>query len=287
MIITLLTILAKALAYGGALAASGAVLFWVLVAAPGRRAGQMRPVLLWPAVLGIAMTLALVPLQASFLGGGTWSAATDTDLLALVATTPLGASVQLRVVGLAVLLLALLPFAWGRLVAALGVMLVALSFSLVGHTLAEPRAVLSALIGLHVVCIAFWIGSLGPLYRIVDQVSVRQAADVVERFGRLAVWVVAVLIASGGLLLVMLTGAEAGIIATPYGTVFLVKLAWVFALIMLATRNKLVLTPDLRSDRDGARGALMRAIRWEIGCVAVIMLTTATLTTIASPTPDA
>jgi putative copper resistance protein D len=277
------TIFVKALSYGGALAASGTVLFWLLVAAPGRKPGQMRPMVLWPALVGVIGTLALVPLQASFLGGGTWAAAANPELIGLVADTPLGTSVQLRVVGLALIFLALAPVQWAKYVAAFGTMLVAQSFSLVGHTLSEPRAFLSVLISIHILCIAFWIGSLGPLHRIVDQVSARQAGEVAERFGRIAVWAVAVLVVSGGILLILLTGGETSVITSPYGYIFIVKFAWFFALMALAAQNKLMLTPDLKADKDGAQNALMRSIRWEIGCVVVILLATATLTTIASP----
>jgi putative copper resistance protein D len=282
-VIELLTIVTKALGYGGALAASGAVLFWLLVAEPGRRAGQMRPMLVWPALIGIVATLALVPLQAGFLGGGTFSGATDGTLLSLVFGTALGAAVKLRVIGLIIVLFAALPFAWTRLAAAFGAMLVALSFSLVGHTLAEPRAVLSVLIAIHALAVAFWIGSLGPLHRIMAEVSTRQAADVAERFGRIAIWVVAVLVACGGLMLVLLTGGNPAVLGTLYGQIFMVKLAWVLALIALAAKNRLVHTRDMKVGSGDASEMLLRSIRWEMAVVAVILVASATVTTIAAP----
>jgi putative copper resistance protein D len=281
--IELLTIVIKALGYGGALAASGTVLFWLLVAAPGRRVSQMRPLLVWPGLVGLVATLALVPLQAAFLGGGTLSAAGDGPLLALVLGTALGTSVKLRVIGLCLVLLAALPFAWTRLVGAFGAMLVALSFSLVGHTLAEPRAFLSVLIAIHMLGVAFWIGSLAPLHRIVEQVSTRQAAEVAARFGQLAVWAVAVLVICGGLMLVLLTGAQVGILGTLYGQIFMVKLAWVLALIALAAKNRLVITPDMKAGKPDAADALLRSIRFEMAVVVVVLIASATVTTLASP----
>jgi putative copper resistance protein D len=279
----LLTIVIKAIGYGGALAASGTVLFWLLVAAPGRGARQLRPLLVWPGVAGLVAALALIPLQAAFLGGGTLSAAGDGTLLSLVFGTALGASVKLRVIGLCLVLLAALPFAWARLVGAFGAMLVALSFSLVGHTLAEPRAVLSVLIAIHMLGVAFWIGSLGPLHRIVEQVSTRQAAEVAARFGKIAIWAVAALVICGGVMLVLLTGARAGILGTLYGQVFMVKLAWVLALIALAAKNRLIITPDLKAGKPDAPDALLKSIRFEMAIVAVILIASASVTTLASP----
>ena len=93
----------------------------------------------------------------------------------------------------------------------------------------------------------------------------------------------AALVAAGAALLVLLTGDPIAALATPYGQLLAVKLCLFAPLLGLAALNKLRLTPALLAGDARARLDLRRSIRTEVMVVLAILVTTATLTTVASP----
>lgn len=282
--VTWLSIGVKALVYAAALLAMGSVLS--LVALRGLPASERRVLRRWAAFWAIGaafLSLVRLPVRASFLMGGTWQGATDPMMLQLAVQSPLGDSVALRLAGLALICAVLLPARIGRGLAGFGVVLVALSFVLRGHALEEPRLLLAGLITLHLLGLAFWIGAFGPLYRLAGEGSGQATAQVTEAFGRLAVWVVGALALAGAVTLWVLAGNPLRALATPYGQFLAFKLA-VFAAVMgLAAWNKLRLTPALSHHEPGAGARLRHSIRTEAALVALILLTTAALTTLSAP----
>lgn len=273
----------KALGYLASLTAAGSALFLVTFSTldAETRKAVCRLGLAGACAAALA-TLALVPLGATFLAGG-WPGALDPMLTRMVAQSPIGESVVVRIIGLALVAL----FFVGRRIAnpagLLGALVVCASFAFRGHVLAEPRLVLGILLTVHLLGLAFWIGAFAPLFRLARQGDPTRAGALADAFGRRAVGVVAVLAAAGAGLLVLLTGNPLGALALPYGQFFAIKVSLFVLLLGLAAFNRLRLTPALLAGDSRAGARLRRSIGCEVAAVCVIALTTATLTSVSSP----
>ena len=281
---TLVSIVVKALAYLASLGAAGSALFLVLFA--DLDAGTKRAVRrLGLAAVGLAALFApaMIPMGAIFLSGGSWSGALDPLLTRMVAQSPVGVSLAILVVGLVLLSVFLFGRTRAKPVAALGATVVCASFAFRGHVLAEPRLLLGALLTVHLLGLAFWIGAFGPLYRLARHGGATSAGAAAEAFGRKAVWVVGTLAIAGAGLLVLLTGNPLEALARPYGRFFAVKLALFVLLLGAAAFNRMRLTPALLAGDLRAARHLRRSIGLEVATVCAIALTTATLTTLSSP----
>jgi putative copper resistance protein D len=280
---TWISIVVKALVYAASLLAAGSVFCAVslrgLPPLELRRLGQLAALC---AVAAAVLSLARIPLRASFLMGGTLQGAFDPMILNMVVQSPLGTSIALRLVGLALILLILIRARAAWLLAVAGAVLVVASFVLRGHTLGDRHLLLGLLVTLHLWGVAFWIGAFAPLYRIAGT-SGSIAGQVAHDFGRKAVWIVAILAATGGITLWLLTGNPLTALTTPYGQLFVVKLVGFAAMLGLAAWNKLQLTPDLLQGAPGASMKLRKSILLEATLVAGILITTAALTTLSAP----
>ena len=238
------------------------------------------------AAIAAGASLLRIPVRASFLTGGFLAGAFDPVILGMVVESPLGASLGVRLAGLALISLAALnrprvrPGA--RLAGSVGAVLVCASFALRGHSLDEPRLVLGALVTLHVTGVAFWVGAFAPLHRLAGA-DARAAGALAAEFGAWAVWVVPALAAAGAALFVFLTGDPVAALDTPYGRLLAVKLTLFAPLLGLAALNRYRLTPALRTGDLRAGARLRRSIRFEALAVLAILVTTAALTTVASP----
>jgi putative copper resistance protein D len=102
-------------------------------------------------------------------------------------------------------------------------------------------------------------------------------------FGKAAAFAVAALIVAGTALAWLLSGSLTALFGTAYGLALLAKVGTVAALLGLAALNKLRLVPALRAGTPGATPALRRSIALEMLAVALILLATATLTTVTTP----
>ena len=281
---TWISICVKALVYLAALLAAGSVL--TLLTVRSLPLGEI-PTLKWIAVscavVAAIMSLARIPLRASFLMGGTWQGATDPMMLSIVWDSPLGTSIGLRLIGLGLILLILVPGWTGRGLASLGAGIVAFSFVFRGHALEEPRLILGALITLHVLGVAFWLGGFAPLYRMAGGPNVKLAGIMAHEFGRYAVWVVGVLAGVGAITLWILTGNILQALDTSYGQFFALKLAIFAAVMGFAAWNKLRLTPALLREDHGAGAKLRQSLCLEAALICAILITTAALTTVSAP----
>lgn len=282
--LTWLSILVKALAYATTLLAAGSVLVRVSMTSlgPDERIRLGRTAAL-SALAAAVLSATRVPLRAGFLMGGDLAGATDPMLLGVVAESPLGTSMALRLVGLALVLAALLPGRFAAGVATLGAVLVAASFAFRGHALEEPRVVLGTLVTLHILGLAFWVGAFAPLARAARGQSPDRAGALAHEFGTKALWVVGGLVGAGAIALVLLGAATPAAVATPYGQAFALKLVLFAGVLALAALNKLRLTPALLDAAPNAGRRMRRSIRLEAALVGAILITTAALTTVASP----
>lgn len=169
----------------------------------------------------------------------------DTALLAAAAA--LAALLSLRGS------LALALVAWG---------LAAVSFAASGHApVAPPRWIAAPAVALHGLALVFWMGALLPLAAAL-RASAPEAA--LRRFSARAVPLVVLLVASGATLAWLQSRSLSALLASDYGRLLAVKLALVAALLALALRNRVTLTPAVARGEPAATRALGRAVRAEI-----------------------
>ena len=276
---SLWSILAKSLAYWTTLLAAGSTLnlLWLRETAP-----QTRSLLRWfgptCAIFAILLNFSLVPLQASYLMGE-WSAFQDPMMIQVAWESPLGDSLLLRGVGLLLLLVVIRPNRLSLGISTIGCGLVALSFAFQGHTLSEPRWLLVALITLHLLGLSFWIGGFAPLVWLAKRQEPRTGAAA-RQFGKISIWNVLLLALAGSALLWLLTEGNWKILWTAYGQFFVLKLLGFLSLLGLAALNKLALTPALLRNDPKAYGRLRLSISIEMFFALLILVITATLTTI-------
>ena len=165
-------------------------------------------------------------------------------------------------------------------------MLVGLSFALTGHAAtAPPRWLTGPALGLHVLCAAFWLGSLLPLWWSL-RLEPAQAARVLQRFSMVALVAVAVLVTAGSALAWIQLGGDTGALTrTAYGWRLFGKLALVSGLLSLAALNRLVLTPALADGRPDAARRLQLTLGTDLALGLAVLAVTATFP--LSPPPRA
>jgi copper resistance protein D len=184
---------------------------------------------------------------------------------------------------LLLMLPALLRAARPGIGSSLAAALAASSFAWVGHTHALPSLSPRLLLGVHLICAAFWVGALGPLSRYARRREPRRVAVVSARFSTLALGMVAALIAAGVALLWLMLGRWSLLFSTDYGRTALVKLSLVACLLGCAALNKLRLTPRLAGGDQRALQWLSASIASERVLIAAVLIATAVLTTLMGP----
>ncbi len=282
--VTWISILVKTLVYAATLVASGSVLALIglrKITEDGRAA--LRRMAVIGAPTAAVLSVLRIPVQASFLMGGSFDGSVDPMILSIVADSPLGASAIIRLIGLALILAILLPVRGARWIALAGAFIACASFALRGHALGDPRLLLGALVTVHLAGLAFWLGAFAPLARATRREAPATAGALAHEFGTKALWIVAALVAAGAATLVFLGATTPDVLATPYGQAFVLKLALFAGVLGLAAMNKVRLTPDLKAAAPGAAQRLRRSIIIESALVLAILATTAALTTVTSP----
>ncbi|MEO0861797.1 MAG: CopD family protein [Pseudomonadota bacterium] len=274
-------ILAKAAGYAAALVAMGGPLFVATFrSAPGGALRLARMLAAGAAVVGLAVLAVRFGIRSARISGMGLDGAVDPIMLGLVWDSPLGTAALWHGVGAVLILGILIDGAMGLSASLLGALLVAVSHAVVGHSLGDPRWLLGGLVGAHLLAGAFWVGALAPLHRAADLAG---SAALLHRFGTIASGAVAVLVLVGLTFAWLMIGSLSGLVGTAYGWTLIAKLALVAGLLGLAAGNKLRLVPALASGDPSASGRLRRAIRMEMVAVALILLATATLTSITTP----
>ena len=284
---TLATVAVKAFVYLASLTSAGSALALAsLSTLDGDTRRMVRRLGLAGAILAGIASAALIPLGAAYLAGGSWAGATDSMLTGMVLESPAGDSLAVHLAGLAVIAGFFIAGKAPRFVAIAGAGIVCASFAFRGHVLTEPRVLLGALVTAHLLGLAFWIGAFAPLHRMAGHADAMRAGTAAAVFGRRALWIVLALAMAGGVLLVLLTGNPLDALASPYGRLLAVKLTLFALLLGLGAFNKLRFTPALLAGDTGAAVRLRQSIRLEVVAVLAILVTTAILTTIASPDMD-
>lgn len=211
--------------------------------------------------------LVLMAAQAMDLSGSGAAALADPAAWGLALASPFALTAGLAV------LAAGLALGGGRAAVLAGWGLAAASFAAAGHAArAEPVALMAPLMAAHALALIFWAGALPGLVAALPR---SDAAALMARFSRLALPMVALLALSGAGLAVRQVETPAALTGTAYGRLLLVKLALVAAVLALAARHRLILTPRLARDPARARPAFARSLRLELALMVLILALTA------------
>jgi copper transport protein len=159
---------------------------------------------------------------------------------------------------------------WARGFALAGVLGIGIALALSGHaSTAEPRVAGRTALVLHGVGLAFWIGSLLPLYASIR--AHPAGARELKRFSRVIPLPVALVILSGGWLAVVQLARLDALWTTSYGQVLACKLAAVVILFGLAAVNRFLLVPRLGKPAGTAARAFAASLALELGLALGIM----------------
>ena len=277
----LAAILAKATGYAAALLAMGGPLFLATFRhAPEEVLRLTRTLAAIAAVVGLAVLAVQFGIRAARISGLGLRGATDPVMLGLVWDSPLGTAAIWRGGGQLLVLAVLFKGRGGLALGLAGAVLIAVSYAFVGHSLGDPRWLLGGLLIVHLLAAAFWVGALVPLHRATRHAG---CARMLQRFGVIAMATVAVLVAAGFVFALNMTGSAAALVGTAYGWTLLAKLCVVSLLLGLGALNKWRLVPAVAEDRSFAARALRRSIAAEALAIAIILLVTATLTSVTTP----
>ena len=277
--------LAKAITYAATLGAAGAVFFTVHCG--DLLLGQQRVTV--RRLIGVLAggAAALSGLRILLLGasmGGDAAGMVNGTFVGMILGGGEGRATGLRIGGLFLACFAASKNPAFRAPALVGAIIAATSFAWVGHAHGLARAAApSLLLGLHLLCAAFWLGALPPLWIIAAGGNEAQIAAAAARFGKLAVMVVALLLAAGVSLLWLFIAAADNFWSSDYGGMMAIKLLAVAGILGLAALNKLKLTPKLLSRHPGAVASFRRSVLGEIFIGALILSITAALTTLSGP----
>ena len=274
-------IIAKAAGYGAALLAMGGPLF--ILAFPNASSDVQklaRKIAVIAALIGLAVLAFRFGIRSARISGMGLPGAFDLMMLGFVWDSPLGTTAIWRVLGELLVLMLLIRGVVGVGAGLIGALLIAVSYTFVGHSLSDPRWLLASLLTLHLLAAAFWVGALAPLGRAVGQPD---GALLLHRFGNTASITVVLLVVVGLIFAWLMSGSLSALVLTAYGWTLLAKLGVVAGLMVLAALNKWRFVPALASGDPTAASHLRRSIHIEALAVLLILLATATLTSITTP----
>lgn len=276
------SILLKLGLYVASLGGAGLVLFRIAMAGQAKIEEIVpRRLIAIAAVVGIFVTLLRLGIQGALLSGSL-TGMVDRAMLEILWSTSAGTVVEMRLAGFALLLLASFRIRWGNWIGLLGALLVLWSFAFVGHATTVDQVGVSALLLIHLMMAAFWIGALRPLYIASSAFELRDAAGMAHRFGVLASVAVPILAVAGGVFAWLLVGTLSDLFGTRYGQVLILKVIIVSAVLGLAALNKFRLVPAMMDGDQSSVERLKRSIKMEAGLIGIALLVTAVLTNVLS-----
>jgi copper transport protein len=254
--------------YLGLFAGVGGAFFGAWIA-PSRAAAAM---IVAAVLVGVFSALASLGLQGldvlglplhDILAAAPWKAALATSL---------GPALLIAIAALAAGLVAQhsKSVTVSRMLSALALAGVGLSLAASGHAAsAPPQWLTRPMVFLHGVGVAFWAGALLPLVAMAWRPA-DGLLTAVNRFSRVALPVVGMLVLAGLGLAVIQLESFRSLIETKYGLILSIKLALVVALLGLAALNRFRLAPTLALAPLNTR-PLVRSILAECAVVAVIL----------------
>jgi putative copper export protein len=275
----------RALSYVAIFEAAGVALFleWFRVGLTSPTESRIRTHARIAAVAALVLAVlsyVLTPARMAGSFGGTF----DPSLDALLLESNAGGAHIARIVGLAVLFLALdRPSRVNTIASLAATALVLASFALMGHTAIHPlRWLLAPLLLVHVGVLAFWFGALWPLRAVAGAEQGANAAAPIALFARRALRLVPLVLVCGALLAIVLIRSFAEL-ATAYGAIVIAK-ALAFGVLMgLAAWSKSGVVGRIARGESAAALGLRRRARAEWTLLAIVIVATALMTALYAP----
>jgi putative copper export protein len=212
---------------------------------------------------------------------GEMSGIADPAMQKMALLSPAGATFATRIFGLLLVAVGLRSGPGGSTASALlGALLIVVSFTLMGHTTTTPhRIAAAALIILHLLVVAFWLGSLWPLYMAAQKEPPLTTGKLIDQFSAAAAWLIPLILLAGvGLSAVLLPSLAA--FKQPYGQLILIKLTGFAVLMVMASLNKWHFGPACA---EGNTAAFRRTVVIEYVLICAVLAATASMTTFYSP----
>ncbi len=141
---------------------------------------------------------------------------------------------------------------------------------------------MAVMVGVHLVCAAFWFAALRPLGLATRSASTQEAGTLMVQFSNRAVWTVAALFVSGAVISFVQVETLANVFSTDYGVRLALKIILFLVVLGIAAMNKIKLTPKLEAGDAAGAASLRRSISIEYG-VMVLILAAAVSLTLPSP----
>lgn len=283
MAVDAISALIRGLSFVALFQAAGVAIFLALF---GRRladtAQRVRSLGFASAIAGIVLVAVHYALEAARMAGAL-SGVFDRSLQQMVFESSMSTAWLWRTIGLVLLAgTSRRPDKVATAVSLIGAAAAIAGFLFVGHSAIDPdRAWLWPLLGLHLAVVAFWFGSLLPLYAVSRAERASVAANIVEDFSRIALWLVPAIFLAGLLMAILLIDRWATF-REGYGVSLLIKIGGFAALMGLAALNKWRYGPAL-AERSGANAAFQRTVAIEYALICAVLMTTAVMTTLFSP----
>lgn len=284
MLVDVVSIVVRALSFIALFQAAGTALFMAMLghllsdsALSTQRLGRNSA---WAGIVLVVLHQLLMAAQMA----GDISGLMDFSLQLRALQANGGVANGLRILGLLVIAITLLRRGAGwRATGIAGATLVAMSFLITGHTSSHSqRWLLAPLLLLHLWVVAFWFGSLWPLYAVSSRETTPVAAQVVARFSTIAGRLVP-FIAVAGVAIAATLLPNASALLTPYGLLLLLKATGFAVLLGLAALNKWRLGPALASGDGGVARSFRRSVVTEYVLICVVLTATAVMTGWFSP----
>jgi putative copper export protein len=262
-----------------ALAAAGLPLASLAVLASEQDA--RRPLQLAGGLALAAAALAALRLaaDAAALAGG-WSSVFEPPYLAWTFRAQ-GSFAALLTAGAALIVAGIL--AGRRLVAAIGSLAVIFAFTTTGHlSAADGPLWLRAALAVHLLGVAVWITAPALLWprRTVSDAALRAR---VEAFGRIAVVLIPLALAAGGLLAAALLGEPSALTDSGYGRMILVKVTAAAGALALGAANKLWIARKLAAHPERGRSLLRLTLGADAALFCLAFTAVAAATTVLPP----
>lgn len=247
-------------------------------------------------LLGLFGLLATTTAQATGVLENAWNPHAWLDFLqktriGLIWT--LRAAGALLVLGIALYVRTSTAAQWRYVLCATAAALTLTLGSLASHSAAEEQAVLATgIYALHLIVASVWFGGLPGVILVASTTTTgsiddrSRAGEVLSRFSALAFPTMIAVIVSG--LVVanrMIDTNYAGLVATPYGWLLILKLTLLTIILFIASRAKSVWVPSLRQSPDAAAAGGQQLRTWvKIEFVlAILLVIVATLLANAVP----
>ena len=259
----LLAGLVRVLGYGSTalLLGGGAFVAWCWSRGP--ESERSRSWLRWSAALGVAVSLASIPIQGAYGEGDGIGQVVDPSLWGEVMSSRFGAMAVVRAGAFAVgiWLASVLPRArtawWRTLLVAVGAA-VALSFALAGHGATGRWPVAGVALDVaHVAGFSVWIGGLvGLLAWALRDADLAAAVAAARRFSGVALVAVSTIVVSGGAQGLRQVGwSWVALSSTTYGRLLIAKVVLVLGVVGVAWLSRRHLRgPTPAPDRGGPAG---------------------------------